>query len=424
MAANRTAIGLGLAIRRWANRPPVRRGKPAHRLILASSSRTSSSRSLTTLAVGIGVTAAAAFALRENLRARPSRNGDDEDDSGTLPARRLALRRPRPAPGKPAPAKRAPAKLAHPKRAHPKRAHPETAPAKPAPAQPRGIAIAQLDLAIQTLQQARRDELGVAIHETRKAIKRARALERLLRDASSRARRGRRKTLIKAAAGELAGARDAEVAVNTLEGLMRRHPCRLSSAGVAKLHIALLAERNAAERAIDESGERARALRFLTATRKQTSEDRPRGRRREARIADDGLIRIYARGRRAMRNARKRKGIAEMHEWRKRAKDLRYSTEALAQSASQRKHRKRLLQIANAADALGEALGEEHDLALLAQRVDAEDEIFRGDKRGRRELRQAIRQRRKRLRKRAFKRGKALYARNPKRFRKQLAKAR
>jgi CHAD domain-containing protein len=127
-----------------------------------------------------------------------------------------------------------------------------------------------------------------------------------------------------------------------------------------------------------------------------------------------------------MRSAAKRGGITEMHEWRKRVKDLRYATEALAQSASQqeRRRRKRLLAIAKAADTLGEALGEEHDLALLAQRVDAENEIFRRDKRGRRELRRAIGRRRKRLRKRAFERGKALYARTPKRFGRRLAKAR
>lgn len=397
MAANRAAIGLGLAIRRWANRPPARWRKPAHRLIVAPSPR-----SLTTLAIGMGVSAAAAFALRETMRSRPSRNGDDQDETGASPVGRLTLR-------------------------HPKPAHPKPGPAKPARTGLRRMTIAQLDLATETLQQAQQDELATAIHETRKAIKRARTLERLLRDASSPARRQRRKTLIREAAGELSGARDAEVALNTLEGMMRRHPRRLrDGTGVVRLHAVLLAERNAAERTIEQSGARQRSLRLLSATREQVAEDRRRGRRREARIAEAGLVRIYARGRNAMRSAGKRRGIAEMHEWRKRVKDLRYGAEALAESASrrERRRRKRLLAIANAADALGEALGEEHDLALLARRVDDEDEIFRRDKRGRRELRRAIGRRRKRLRKRAFKRGKALYARRPRRFGKRLAKAR
>lgn len=293
----------------------------------------------------------------------------------------------------------------------------------------RRMRLAQLDLAIQTLAQATGSDLEVAVHETRKAIKRARTLERLSADAGERARQARRKDLLREAASELSRARDAQVALDTLEGLMRRAPKQLSrSPGVARLHAALLAERTAAERAVHESGARERALRLLRDARADLAGEPARGRRREARALGAGMTRIYARGRRAMRAARRRRGVAEMHEWRKRVKDLRHAAQALGEgsgagAAKKRGRRAQLRKVARAADRLGEALGEEHDLALLAQRVRAEDAIFRGDKAGRKRLQRAIRRRRKQLGSRAFKAGAPLYRVGPKRFRKRLPKA-
>jgi hypothetical protein len=379
MTANRAPVGLGKAIARWANRPPSRWRKPAHRSILAPVPRP-----LAAVALGVGIGAAAVLAVKEARRAGGRHRTDPPYED--LPAPRNA------------------------------------------PAGMRAISVAQLDLAIQTLQQAQRENLGQAVHDTRKAIKRVRTLERLMADTKPRSRAQRRKTLLREAARELSGARDAEVALGTLEGLMRRHPKRLAgSRGVARLHATLLAEQVAAERALQQSGARERALQLLSATRAEIVEASAHGgRRREAKALDAGLVRIYTRGRLAMGKARKRKRIAEMHEWRKRVKDLRHAAEALGEDArskaKQDRRRTHLRTLGKQADKLGEALGEEHDLALLTQRVSAEKAIFTDDKRGRKALQQAIRRRRVQLRKRAFRAGRALYARKPKRLRAQLRK--
>lgn len=349
-------------------------------------------RPLAAVALGVGIGAAAVLAVKEARRAGAGRGADPPREDLPAPHRHA--------------------------REHDGRA----------PAGMRAIGIAQLDLAIQTLEQAQQQDLGRAVHDTRKAIKRVRTLERLMADATPAAQAQRCKTLLREAADELSGARDAEVALGTLEGLMRQDPKRLaSSRGVARLHAALLAEQVAAERALQQSGARERALALLRAARAEILEGPVRGgRRRQARAIDAGLRRIYARGRTAMRQARRRERIAEMHEWRKRVKDLRHATEALgdqARSKAKRERRRaRLRKLGKQADRLGEALGEEHDLALLAQRVSAEKTIFADDTRGRRALRRAIRRRRARLRKRAFKSGRALYARSPKRFRARLPK--
>jgi hypothetical protein len=291
------------------------------------------------------------------------------------------------------------------------------------------MTISQLDFAISTLQSSSSDQLELTVHETRKAIKRVRTLQRLSRDASPRKQREHRKTVLREAARALSGARDSQVALDTLESVTRRNRRKLGgSPGVSALHAALLREHRAAERALEESGARERAARLLFAARAQFAQQSPaKASRRQAQIVGSGLEHIYAQGRQAMRRARRRSGIAEMHQWRKRVKDLRHAAEALERLPSDaRKAKKlsakhaRLQRLAHSADRLGEALGEEHDLALLAERVRAEDEIFRGDSASRKTLLRTIARRRKRLRKRAFKAGAKLYGRKPRRLLERL----
>ena len=84
---------------------------------------------------------------------------------------------------------------------------------------------------------------------------------------------------------------------------------------------------------------------------------------------------------------RGRAGPRALHEWRKHVKDLRYGAEVLevrepAGADSKRsgkrrreqirrtvKQSRRIAKVARRADRLGEVLGEEHDLMLLAERV-------------------------------------------------------
>jgi CHAD domain len=382
MPANRAPVGLGLAIARWAHRPPSRRRKPAHRAILAPLQRP-----LTVVALGVGLSAAAAIAVREARRA--SERGPSEPPETDGPQAKQSKR--------------------------------------PRPGRARESALAQLDLAITTLKQAQESDLEQTVHETRKAIKRVRTLELLRKDMVGRKRRRKRRKLLRQAAGELSGARDAQVLLNTLEGLMRRDPRGLpGSPGVSRLHAVLLAEQRSAERALRRSGALERALQPLEAIREEVAAERRKaGRKREARSLRSAVEDIYEEGRSAMRAARRRGGIAEMHQWRKRVKDLRYATEATLEAhGPSTKQGKRLKRIANRADQLGEALGEEHDLALLKQRIKREKALFHGDKRGRRALMRSLRRRRAKLRKRAFTAGASLYDDKPKRFRARLPKAR
>jgi CHAD domain-containing protein len=156
---------------------------------------------------------------------------------------------------------------------------------------------------------------------------------------------------------------------------------------------------------------------------------------------EPALERLYTKGRRRMRRAQRARGEQargrKLHEWRKRVKDLRYAMEILeragqgkrAGKASGGKARKQakaraeaalIHELAKRADDLGEVLGEEHDLAVLAERVRVEAKAGRASGApgpgARKALLKAIARRRKRLRKKALREGKRVYARKPKRF--------
>jgi ubiquitin len=149
-----------------------------------------------------------------------------------------------------------------------------------------------------------------------------------------------------------------------------------------------------------------------------------------------GLERIYRAGRRGRRRSgRRNAGPRVLHKWRKHVKDLRYSAEVLEvreqpktgaepssgerrpkQSGRTVKRSKRIAKVARRADRLGEMLGEEHDLMLLAERVRAHESLKRRRKRTRKRLLRAIARRRARLRRRALRDGERLYALGPRRF--------
>jgi CHAD domain-containing protein len=319
----------------------------------------------------------------------------------------------------------------------------------------RRMALGQLDFAIEQLEG---DPDGVlaenAVHETRKSLKRLRALIRLLGAELGEGVAARENAVLRDAGRRLAGTRDAEVLVDTLDGLVLDHPGKLADRpGVGALRARLVAERRGAlQLTLADAATRAQVLGDLRAVRERVSKWRLPD-RDGIEAVEAGLSRIYRQGRRRQRRAARRKGdrAVAMHMWRKRVKDLRYAAEMLdrfepAGGQAQRKpagkrlrkHRaarsetSAIRRTARRADELGELLGEEHDMVLLAARLEAEavgsgadgsgESADRGsehDRLGdeeRRILLKLIGRRRRRMRSQALSQGERLYRRRPKAF--------
>src|ERR1700760_3560210 len=96
----------------------------------------------------------------------------------------------------------------------------------------RRIALGQLDIAIEMLEDSKR---GLSpeqrVHEARKALKRLRALLRLVQDELGDATYEREHELVRRCGTQLAKARDAEVLLATLDGLIAREPKQLGARG-------------------------------------------------------------------------------------------------------------------------------------------------------------------------------------------------
>jgi CHAD domain-containing protein len=285
----------------------------------------------------------------------------------------------------------------------------------------RRMALGQLDLAVEMLEDGAPGASSArTVHETRKALKRLRALVRLLRHELGEQTFARENATLRDAGRRLAGARDSEVTLSMLDTLTKRSG-KLGRRGVKRLRRELVAERDRAVRGdLAAQAARAEVLAELRSLRERVAgwslPELP-----GIELLESGLRDIYEQGRRRLRRAarakdarlRDRRGRA-LHEWRKRVKDLRYAAEMLDREGSDRD--RAIRRMARRADRLGEMLGEEHDLGVLAERVNAADHAFQGRKRDRKALLKEIARRRGKLRKRALRDGGRLYRRKPKRF--------
>lgn len=244
----------------------------------------------------------------------------------------------------------------------------------------------QVDLAVDALAQPDSED---GVHEARKALKRLRALIRLIRDELGDERYGRVNAELRDAGRSLAALRDAAATGRALETLVA------DRADVSVVEVGRVRERLRAAQARAEPGADAQAtVERLKRLRRELAE-LPVRHGLDPLLA--GLRRSARRGRRAGRAAREQPTTEHLHAWRKRVKDLRHHAELLRDADP-----KRLRAIRARARELADVLGEDHDLGLLS-RVAADCPT----------LVSQIADRRATLRVRAFELGEELYSPPP-----------
>ena len=221
----------------------------------------------------------------------------------------------------------------------------------------RRIAHGQIEGAIELLSG--NGDREAAVHETRKALKRVRTLLRLGRgDLDPHTYRGENDTA-RYIARRLAVARDSQVMAETLEAVSERFSAEMPLDQIEGLRTALVAEHREAQQRLDADeillGSAIRQLESALA--------RVPGwtfAHEDFRALAPGLRRVYRRGRRAVKAARREPSTENLHELRKRAKDLWHAAQVL-----RRARPSRMRKIRRDAHALSNLLGENHDLALL-----------------------------------------------------------
>ena len=238
------------------------------------------------------------------------------------------------------------------------------------------IAHGRIDHALDELRGKSDSTAEEAVHEARKDLKKLRALLRMARAELGEDTFRRENACFRDAGRELAGVRDSDVMLETLRAL------ELPAGMEGELRKTIQAHRAAG----GGDGRRTAAAGVVAMLRE--ARGRVNGWPLERDSFDalrDGLERTYRRGRRDLRAARADPTVEALHEWRKRVKDLWYHhtlLRALWPPVMQA--------VGDEAHELANRLGDDHDLAMLAdwvrEHAEAEPEFFEAVERRRSEL--------------------------------------
>ena len=221
---------------------------------------------------------------------------------------------------------------------------------EPLPAALKRVATEQVNGMIRALRD--RSDVDLAVHETRKALKRVRAVLRLVRDEIGEERYRQENKSYRDVGRALSGFRDGRVAATAAE--------RLAASDRDDATLRRGAERLEIARS-EPPGD------FTEALAGQLTIDRRRIAgwpivRDEFAMIGPGLERAYGRGRRAHRGCEREPAERALHEWRKRVKDLGYAIQLLAPARPETLNR-----LADDLRELWTLLGDDHDLAVLME---------------------------------------------------------
>ncbi len=281
----------------------------------------------------------------------------------------------------------------------------------------RRAALERLDDAVERLDAFAAmgpEETEEAIHAVRKRAKEVRGLLRMVRPGLGREYR-RVNDALRDAAAELASLRDAQALATTFADLRRAEgDGGTRRDDLDRLQVVLEQRADAAAEAAvgadDPRIQRSRAG-FVAARRRVKRWDLPKG---FAAVAE-GLETTYRRGRRGLRAAQEKPTDEHLHEWRKAVKHLWYQVRLLEPVAPSV-----LGPLVDRLDDLSDALGDDHDLAVLAGLLEEDAGTFGGDDAARAGI-ELARHHQADLRRRAFGLGGRVYAEKPTAFVERMA---
>jgi CHAD domain-containing protein len=233
------------------------------------------------------------------------------------------------------------------------------------------IVCEQIDKALDSLTPQANNSLRTeAVHDARKAFKKVRAVLRLVRsDLGSKVYR-RENTCFRDAGRPLTEVRDAKVFVDALDKLTEHFAGQVSARRFAKVRQALqVNQRAVCRRVLHKEDALAKVAGAVQSARKRS---------RKWAVGPDkwssvgkGLKRVYQTGLRAFTMAAADPTVANLHEWRKQVKYLWHQLQILEKTWPNV-----MKGLANQAHELAGHLGDNHDLAMLRQKLVDEAEKF------------------------------------------------
>ena len=292
----------------------------------------------------------------------------------------------------------------------------------------RRISLDQFGMALGLLSspETHRD---VAVHETRKAAKRVRALLRMVRPAIGERVYQAENAVLRDAAREIAGVRDGAVMLDAVRRLRSRYGHLLAPGVFGELEDRLVVRhRRMSSRVLEDDEVLQRLVGVLYRARSRYAAwpiefDVPTAPEQSAlarlgakpithsyRTIGPGITMTYRQGQRQMREAQAHPSAESFHAWRKRVKYLRHQMEIITPVWPEV-----LGGLATSLEHLGDVLGDEHDQAQLISLVASLPDMV-ADPDERHLLVALSQQRRRELQGAALVMGRRIYAESPERF--------
>jgi len=244
------------------------------------------------------------------------------------------------------------------------------------------------------------------VHAARKALKRARAGLRLLRNSLDDALYRSKNATLRDAGRQVSALRDARSLIIAFDSMRDEVP-RLSQVRFRKIRSALLAKHNQVrEQFARKAKEQKRAIELLAECSAEIRKWMLPG--NDPETVGKALQKIYKRGLKSYEYAQDHATAEAIHEWRKQVKYLANALGMMAKAGN-----KKDIQYKKDLDKLADKLGDDHDLVMLARELASPSPI---DAALRVELISLVTQRRSELKARAFAMGKDLFALKPKQW--------
>lgn len=217
------------------------------------------------------------------------------------------------------------------------------------------IALKRIGCALRNLGSADKVE---AVHRVRMEIKKLRGLLRLVREASGEAWYTRQTGLLREAANSLGSVRDAHVTAKALSDLISHYRAQLSRRPFNPLKQALQARCREAVAGFEKESRSKLVAKNLRQVQRECQGLRLHAKGWTALCA--GLTWSYSRGRRSKAACLKDPSPENLHEWRKRVKDLWYQVRLLRPVWPEQ-----MCAMASELKTLSDLLGDDHDLVIL-----------------------------------------------------------
>jgi CHAD domain-containing protein len=276
-------------------------------------------------------------------------------------------------------------------------------PQRPIPREIRRIACEQITPTIELLQPRSGKEREERVHDARKHLKKLRALLRLVQCGLSADVFKQENRTFRDAGRKLSATRDAQVRLKTLKTLQKENKANSATLQQAFQEISSNLASAVQDLHVSSDAAGTEAIPILGSADKRVKKW-PINKLKPKDLCH-GLEYVYRRGRKGFTRLQEEKSCENLHQWRKRVKDLWYHLRLLQETWPE------LLKLyAHQTKLLSEYLGDAHDLDVLRDTI---QEMAEGSSKGRQKVIRLIEKKRSTLQEKAFLLGHRLYAEKP-----------